>query len=340
MKKNKKLAVIDGDILAFRCAAANERRTVKAIHKDTLEETVFSTATKFKEWAGQEADNYELIPQQEADELQFAFKMMKQLIQSIVEEAKCDSYHIVISGEHNFRQALPLPTKYKDSRVDTVRPLQLADCKEYLIHHHNAEIAEGEADDLLTGYMWQGFQDDEYVVQCSLDKDAKHGPGWLYDWTHMSEPELIEGYGGLELILKETARVKADGSPVMDKEVKGKGRAFLYYQMVFGDPVDSYKPCELAKAKFGQIGAYDLLKNAKTDKEALEAVVRQYKKWYPKPVTYRCWEGKLHTKNWLEIFQMYADCAFMRRFEGDRFDVEKVLTKMGIQFKEEQNAVG
>jgi hypothetical protein len=131
--------------------------------------------------------------------------------------------------------------------------------------------------------------------------------------------------------LKETARKKANGDPVVEKIIKGKGRAFLYYQIVFGDPVDAYKPCELAKAKFGEIGAYELLKGATNDKEALEAIVRQYKVWYPEPVTYRCWKGELHTKNWLEIMQMYADCAFMRRYEGDRLDMGKLLTKLGVE---------
>lgn len=326
------LAVIDGDILAYRCAAANEKRSVKAVHKDTLEEHVFDTATKFKEWAGSEASDYDVTPHQEADELQYAFAMIKQMIENITTGAKCNSYHIVVSGEDNFRLELPLPTRYKDSRKESIKPLQLADCKKYLINFQSAETAVGEADDLLTAYMYQGYRDGEYVVQCSLDKDAKHGAGWLYDWTTMGAPELIEGYGGLELILKETAKRKADGTPVVDKSVKGKGRAFLYYQMVFGDPVDSYKPCEIAKVKFGEIGAYDLLKGAKTDKEALEAVVRQYKKWYPEPATYRCWKGELHTKNWLEILQMYTDCAFMRRWEGDRLDVEKLLTKLGVEY--------
>ena len=328
-----KLAVIDGDILAYRAAAANEKRTVKATHNDTLEERVFDTATKFKEWAGSEAGSYTLEPQQQADDLEYAFKTLKSMIQNITDAAKCENYHIVISGSNNFRLELPLPTRYKDSRSESIKPLQLPDCKKYLINFQGAEIAEGEADDLLTAYMYQGYRDDEYVVQCSLDKDAKHGAGWLFDWTTMDEPELIEGYGGLELILKPTAKMKADGTPQMEKIIKGKGRAFLYFQMVFGDPVDCYKPCEIAKVKFGEVGAYELLKNATNDKEALEAVVRQYKKWYPKPVTYRCWKDESHTKNWLEIFQMYADCSFMRRWEGDRFNVEQVLKKLNIEYE-------
>jgi hypothetical protein len=326
------LVVIDGDILAYRCSAANEKRTVKAVHNETLEELTFDTATAFKEWAGDEKDNYTLTPQQTAEPIENALYSVKNMIHSITEKAKCNSYHIVVSGKDNFRLDLPLPTRYKDSRKDNVRPLQLEECRQYLINVHKAEVSEGvEADDVLVAYAYQGYRNDEYVVQASLDKDAKHGPFWLFDWTTMDEPELIEGYGGLELIVKETSRKKADGSPVLDKSVKGKGRAFMWYQIAFGDPVDAYKPCELAKVKFGEIGAYELLKGAKNDKEALEALVFQYKKWYPAPVTYNCWKGETHTKDWLEIMQMYADCVFMRRWDGDRLDVKAVLKKLGVE---------
>lgn len=327
-------ACIDGDIISYRAAAANEKRTVVAMHNETAESHTFDTATKFKEWCvGTESDpsEFSLTPAQEAGEKAFALGTIKKMIADITRDAKCDNYHIVLSGKGNFRLDLPLPTRYKDSRKDNVKPLLLQDCRDYLIEHHNAEVSEGcEADDLLVGYAYQGHKDGDYVVQCSLDKDAKHGPGWLYDWTLMSEPELIEGYGELTLTLKETARKTATGKPVVDKVIKGKGRAFLWYQIIYGDPVDAYKPCEIAKTKFGEVGAYELLKDAKNDKEALEAVVRQYKVWYPEPVTYRDWNNDKQTKSWIEIMQMYADCAFMRRWEGDRLDVAKLLTKLGV----------
>lgn len=328
-------AIIDGDIIAYRCAAANEKRTVEAMHNESAESYTFDTVTKFKEWCSEsELDpaEFTVTPGQEAGAKAFAFGKLKNMIADITRDAKCDSYHIVVSGTDNFRLDLPLPTRYKDSRKDSVKPLQLKACKDYLIEHHGAEVSVGcEADDVLVGYAYQGHVEGEYVVQCSLDKDAKHGPGWLYDWTLMTEPELITGYGGLTLTLKETARKTAAGKPIVEKVIKGTGRAFLWYQMVFGDPVDAYKPCELAKAKFGEVGAYELLKDAKTDKEALEAVVRQYKIWYPQPVTYRDWNNVLQVKSWLEILQMYADCAFMRRWEGDFLDVKKLLTKLGVE---------
>jgi hypothetical protein len=322
----KGIAIIDGDILAYRSAAANTRRFVTAIHNETLEEHEFPTATAFKEWAGSKADKYSLTPGQEADSLGLAIGNMKRSIESITKGAKCDSYHIVVSGKDNFRLNLPLPTRYKSNRDDAMRPPQLGDCKDYLVNKLGAEVSRGvEADDVLCSYAYQGYKEGNYVVQCSIDKDAHHGPWWLYDWTTMKEPKLIEGFGDIELVVY-TSGVNTS------KVVKGFGRKFLYCQMVLGDPVDGYKPSEIAKARFGAAGAYKLLKNAKNDKEALEAIVKQYKSWYPSELAYEAWDGAKYTTDWLNILQMYADCAFMRRWEGDRLDVKKTLDKLGVKY--------
>lgn len=316
------LVCIDGDILSYRAAAANEKRFVTAVHKDTAETFEFDTATKFKEWAGDTKDQYDLTPGQKAADLKNAFHILNHMIKNITTACGVERYHIVVSGDDNFRLDLPLPTRYKDSRKDSMRPLQLKDCKQYLINQHNAEISEGvEADDVLVAYACAGN------IQASIDKDANHGPFWLYNWDTMTEPEYISGFGELRVI------EKVSPSGTKTKDVKGYGRIWLYFQMVFGDPVDAYKPCELAKAKFGDIGAYNLLKDCKTDKEALEALVKQYRAWYPAPITYKAWNGDVQKdKSWLDIWQLYADCAFMKRWDGDRFDVKEVLTKLGVEY--------
>jgi len=322
MTELPKLVCIDGDILSYRAAAANEKRFVRCTHMETAETVEFDTLTKFREWAGDSKDEYEVVPGQKSGPLQNAFHILNHMIDNIVKACKAESYHIVVSGDNNFRLDLPLPTRYKDARKESTKPLQLADCKNYLINSHSAEISDGvEADDVLVAYMTAGH------TQASIDKDANHGPGHLYNWDNMTEPEFISGFGELTLIVKENP------NGTKTKSAKGKGRVWLYYQMVFGDAVDCYKPCELAKVKFGEVGAYELLHRCKTDKEALEAVAKQYQIWYPKPITYRAWDGSLQeNKSWLDIWQLYADCAFMRRWEGDRFDVRKVLKKAGIEY--------
>lgn len=312
------LVVIDGDLLAFKCAAVTEKRSVIAKHKETLDEVEFDTATKFKEWAGSDADMYDLTPVRTPEPIANTLRAVKTKLNSIIEACKADSYHIVISGDNNFRKDIPLPSQYKNTRNESGKPINLAEAKEYLVKHHNAEIAVGEADEVLVAYAYQGYKSGEKVVQASIDKDAYHGPGWLFNWDTMEAPELIEGFG--ELYLNESGTVK------------GKGRQFLYFQMAFGDPIDAYKPCELAKVKYGEKSAYKLLKDCTNDNQAVEALVKQYRKWYPDPVTYRAWNGELYTKDWKEIWQMYADCAFMPRWENDRLDVETLLNKLKITY--------
>lgn len=317
----KKLALIDGDIISYVCASANETRSVIAEHKETLDTHTFSTATNFKEWAGEDVNAYSLKPVQTANELGYALRSVKTMIASITDSTGCDGYHVVLSGKNNFRLSLPLPTQYKDKRKESVRPLQLSSCREYLKEFHNAEVVDGiEADDALVAYAVQGLSDGDYIVQCTIDKDAYASPGWLYNWNTMDKPELVVGYGGLELAESASGITS----------VKGRGSSFLWFQILFGDPVDCYKPCELAKVKLGEKGVYKLLSPAKSNAESLQILANQYKKWYPTPITYRAFDGKLHTKDWIEIMQMYADCAYMRRYDGDFLNIHKLLNKYGI----------
>jgi len=134
----------------------------------------------------------------------------------------------------------------------------------------------------------------------------------------MKEPKLISGLGEIELVKD-------------NKDFDGYGRKFYYAQWVLGDSVDAFKPCELAGKKFGVVSMYNLLKDCKTDKECVQAVYNQYKKWYPSPVTYTAWDGKEYIKGVVEIMDLYAACAHMKRFETDVFDTKKLLTTLEIE---------
>jgi hypothetical protein len=134
----------------------------------------------------------------------------------------------------------------------------------------------------------------------------------------MREPKLVTGLGEIELVKD-------------NKDFDGYGRKFYYAQWVLGDATDCFKPCELAKKKFGVVAMYNLLKDCNTDKECVEAVYNQYKTWYPEPTTYTAWDDTEHTKNVIEIMDMYAACAHMKRFEDDVFDTKKLLDKLEIK---------
>lgn len=314
------LVVIDGDLISYRSAAANERRTIKVTHKRTGKQKAFENRTEFKEHLatkGFALEDYSIQDVQDCDELPYALHTAKQTIKGICDSCECSNYIVVISGKDNFRMNIPLPTQYKSNRDESIRPLQLADVKNYVLHKHPSVTALGEADDLLAEYAYKGFKEKRKIVQATIDKDGLSNMGWLFNWTKMEKPIYISGLGELHY----------EG-----KSVKGTGRKWFMLQSIVGDATDGYKPTDLCGVKFGEKGAYKLLADLKTDKECWEATTELYKSWYPAPVTYKAWDGVEYTKNYLDIMQMYVDCAHMQRWKNDRIVVTEVLDKLGITY--------
>jgi hypothetical protein len=316
----KTILIIDGDILSFRCAAANETRSIRVTHKVTGQQTEHAHRTAFREHirGSFEESEFDIEDVQTCEDLSHAYHAINTCIEAWMKKCEADSYEIYISGEGNFRDELPLPSRYKGTREGNIRPVQLKECREYLVKRHGAIPVDGmEADDRLAHRAYEGFKQGTKNIVISLDKDSYGVDSWLYNWTKMDKPERIKGFGEIELD--------------EDKKLRGKGRKWFYAQWVMGDPVDAFKPSEIAKKKFGDVACCNLLKDCNDDKSAVQAVYNQYKKWYPQPVTYTAWDGTEHTKDVVEIMDMYAACAHMKRFDNDVFDTRKLLTKLEIE---------
>ena len=67
-------------------------------------------------------------------------------------------YHCVLGGDGNFRLKLPAPEQYKSNRDDSIRPLQLADAREYIEKYHKAIVVKGrESDDVISQFGYEGY---------------------------------------------------------------------------------------------------------------------------------------------------------------------------------------
>ena len=73
------------------------------------------------------------------------------------------------------------------------------------------------------------------------------------------------------------------------KEVKGYGRLHLYYQVCAGDKSDNYCANAASDVKWGEMSAYNALKDCKNDKEAWLAVEKVFKLLYPEPKQFTGW---------------------------------------------------
>lgn len=104
------IALIDADIVAFRCAASCKE-------EDPLDVALFRVD-----------------------------KLMREIIEMV--DAENDGYKAFLTGKNNFRKVVN--PDYKANRKDMIPPVYLKDCKEYLTTEWKAETSDGqEADDLL-----------------------------------------------------------------------------------------------------------------------------------------------------------------------------------------------
>lgn len=166
------IALIDGDIVAYRCAASCER-----------------TVDKVRICVADEAT---------------ALLRTEQLMQTIIHSTQADKYRCFLSPHKNFRYAVY--PKYKANRDDTIDPVHREACKQYLYEQWNAEVFDGyEADDALAWsqtqaeYEGEGFNQHEGTVICSIDKDLKQVPGKYYNfvnetWTDTNEVQGLSTF--------------------------------------------------------------------------------------------------------------------------------------------------
>lgn len=339
------ILVFDADSIAYKAAAANETKTITTQHieKGVIEHWDNRTAFRaFLKDTPHTEDMYTITDVQEARHSSYGKSLIREMIKGYHNRTGVSKGEIYISGADNFRDSLPLPAeysvtvgkwagistlggRYKSNRDGNIRPLQLKELRYYMITDLGAVVVNGmEVDDKSSIRAYEGYKNKARIIQVTSDKDALQCTGWLWNPDKSTKPELITGFGELH---KE------------GKTIKGTGRMFLYYQALYGDKVDGYHACDLWKmeqdrlgktATFGEVTAYNLLKDCKNDKEAWTALHRQYENWYPEPVIYAAWDGIIHTKDSVDIMQLYFNCAFMLRWEGDSVNCREVLSKYGI----------
>jgi hypothetical protein len=314
--------VIDGDLVGFKAAAACETRTVDAYDGEIFLGN-FPNRTAFKKnlaevYPDKTIDDFQLTDKQEVDSVANCLHTVKVMISSIREACSVPHAKMIVQGVGNFRDELLLPEKYKGNRTDSIRPILLSECKNYITRTNDHEFANGqESDDVCAAYAYKGFTERKRIIQASTDKDANSNVGLLYNWDKMDKPEMIQGFGQLVRDAKG--------------KVSGKGRKWFYHQILFGDRADNYCPYKLSGKRFGEKGSFDLLDKLTTDQECWQAIYNQYKLWYPEAFDYTAWNGETVRGDAVQQMQLYIDCAHMRRFDNDRLIADTILGKMGVE---------
>jgi hypothetical protein len=361
--------VFDYDPLLYTAGSIGEKRSVKVVHRQSGDEYDFPTRTDFYgHWAKKEggwlaeynqgrtsprkAEEFDYTDIQEPEPVEHCMHTLKQMIERVKDAVDATRYY-GYSGKGNvFRHDVSTVMMYKGNRLNSLRPIHLDELKDYLVKKHACKIVTGiEADDAVSMDSYEGYakwmksgSDSDLLITAAVDKDYKQCAAHLLHPTDLDGFNTHDGSFGW-LKMNETTG-----------EVDGRGRMWLYWQIVSGDDADNYcahaaydkRAGGLGAKRWGPKTAFPYIGAAKDDREAWEGLVKAYKKLYPAPVTlpgWRAyedpdkmttlkpdWEQHVVTVDAISMLQENTTLAFMLRKHGDKIDVRETLKKLEVEF--------
>ena len=321
---SKRTLIIDGDLLVYRCAAAAEERSIVVTHQPTGIKKSFKTRTAFKKVMQEKnkeiTSEYLIEDHQEPESPSFCFKVIRQKIEKIKRLTQADEIEIWCTDINNFRLDLPLPTKYKGNRKNSIKPVLLKDAQEYIKRVFGAKQADGlEVDDMIIIRSYEELEKGNYPILPIWEKDTTQATN-LNIWTE--ETNLIETlpeFGKLTFAKPST--------------IKGNGLKFLCFQWIYGDDSDGYKASALSETTFGAKSVYDYLVDSKSIKECLELVIKKFKEFYPEPFEYTAWNQEVIKADWKFMLEMYFKCCWMKRSVDDPSDPKQLFDKYEVTYE-------
>ena len=244
-------ALLDGDIVAFRCSVA--------VQRDHDWGDGIQTSHTFAQDA---ADN--------ACHLVDAWRAI----------AGCKDVVVTFTGKDNFRHRI-LPT-YKANRAGKVKPLAYAYTVEAIERRFDTRVVEGlEADDLM-GIMATTLPKYDGAVVVTIDKDLRGVPGRHLNPLKDRRPAVVtERDANRTWLLQTLTGDKVDGyagipgvGPKKAEAILG-GESILEYQWL--RVVEAYRDAGLAEADaLKQARVARILRRSDYDKDSKEIIL-----WHP-----------------------------------------------------------
>ena len=337
---SKDILNIDGDALIYASGFVGERRELKAVHRETGDEFTFKgrqemygrKKSKDGGWLGDfnksngtkwVVEDFDLYDLQIPAPVEHSLQATKSLILKSAELTGIKNRRVFVGKGDSQRVEQSTLVKYKSGREDALRPLHKDAIIEYMVKYHDAEVVEGvEVDDKLTMLAWENPCNIIY----GIDKD--------YLGTHSrvfnpNQPEKgiqdCRCWGDLwveEIVSKTTGKKRY--------EVKGYGRKWFLFQWCYGDDSDSYRANCATDQEWGEMAVFHALKDARNNREGLEAVVGVYKNLYPEPKMVLGWRGDKIKCDWKYVASEIFTMAHMLRTPDDDSSAEKLFNKFNL----------
>ena len=315
--------IVDSDTLLFSAASVSEQRSIEVLHEPTGVVKEFKNKTEFKALMKSRdkeiTHDYIIKEKQTPDPVENCLHLVKSQAQKIIDTWDFCEVIFVAGDSNNFRLDLPLPTRYKSNRKDMIRPVWLKEAHKYFRHKFNARKAElAEADDLVVTLANEAVMQGNKAVILSKDKDSNQAVGCFIGDYDAYQDGLQYVQSMHEMILTPK------------KEFKSFGVPWIAYQCLKGDSSDGYKPTELCGVKYGDVSAYNDLKDCETEQEILLKVIEKYQCWYPDKFMYTDWSGKEHEADWKSMLRLYFACAKMKTSHTDKVLADEFFAKYGV----------
>lgn len=183
------LALIDGDILLYRCGFAAERK-VHEMYEQTEEGLTLLPLTDKREMNKLVKDNPERVFTINTEHIVqpagFAVQALRTMIDGIMRRTGCIEYKLYVSGPTAmcFRSQVATMKPYKGNRDKAARPEHYQALRDHMIHKMGAiEVLKIEADDALAIHGHETGN-----IMCTIDKDLLQVPGWHYNFNDV-EPK-------------------------------------------------------------------------------------------------------------------------------------------------------
>lgn len=334
-----KTAVWDMDYIRYAIAFAAEKRNILVVNKQTGDESTYSSRTAFY-GRGKAKDGgalaeinksrdtpllpeeFDIFDQQVAEPVEFCLHSAKQKVESInkiLGVKDMIGYHGVGAS---FRLEASTVLGYKQNRENTLKPIHIDAITEYIEKKYKSiPCTYLEADDWC---IISSINDKNSVV-VTHDKDVRGCAVYSFN-PAKPDSEVMDGRGFGSLWIEE----KVNSKGKIEKTVRGIGRMFFYFQLSSSDPVDNYYANAASPLKWGEMSAYNALKDCTNDKEALTAVVGVYKHLYEKPYKVLGWRGNELSVCWKYMLSENWTMCRMLRTEDEILTAEEVFTKHGL----------
>lgn len=306
------ILIIDGDVIAYRSAFACQESKIIAVSKDGIE-SVFANKTAAKEKLGDSLSEHTLIAQINAlPETALSASIASQ-ISGYKRKFKTDRVEIYLNDSGNFRYDIPLPSRYKSTRTGEP-PVHLKRAIAILRENYFAEsMDELEADDAISIRQHKLNKEGTPNIVVTVDKDAMQCEGVVYNPSN-SRKTTVDRFGSVKL-------KNVDGT----KKIVGTGLMWLLAQVLMGDKIDGYAPSHMHGKKIGPVAVYNILNGATCPEDAWQRVFDAYAGWFgTEPIAWLAHTGEFHGGDYVDVLQMYVNCAFMVR-NGNLLDVREIL---------------